>query len=255
MIRHVTEFVTTVIDDLAKWQSQARPVRPWFRGESGSDPPLRPKIAGYLKEQENYLLQSFRRKAGGIANTPPREQTDMWLFLAQHYGVPTRLLDWTEGALLGLYFAVNRLNKSNPRVYMLDPHQLNVLAGAQESDHLNFPLTWVNAGYENIALAWEERAPTHGFVLPIAVPATYQDHRMIAQRSCFTVHGKILDPLADLLRNRGVDLGECLIEYHIDSDAMAQLMEELAILGITGSTIFPDLDHLAQDISNELGHP
>lgn len=254
MIRRVAEFVEAVAADLEKWQAPAGRARPWFRGESGSGPPLRPKIAAYSKEQENYLLQSFRRKAGGIANTPPRDQTDMWLFLAQHYGVPTRLLDWTEGALLGLYFAVNR-RTLNPRVYMLNPHRLNALSGAQEANPLNFPLTWIDGGYENIALAWEERAATRGFLLPIAVPATYQDHRMIAQRSCFTVHGKALEPLADLLRSRAVDLADLLIEYNIDTDSTGWLTEELAILGVTGSTIFPDLDHLAHDLSRELGHP
>jgi len=76
---------------------------------------------------------------------------------------------------------------------MLTPHRLNVLSGAQEANPLNFPLTWLSGGYENTALAWEERAGTRGFSLPIAVPATYQDHRMIAQRSCFTVHGKALE--------------------------------------------------------------
>jgi len=253
MIRSAIEFVSAVKNDLPKWQSPIGPIRPWFRGESGTGPSLCPKIASYSKDQENYLLQSFRRKAGGIANTPPREQTDMWLFLAQHYGVPTRLLDWTEGALLGLYFAVNR-REPNPRVYMLHPHKLNEIAGGQQSDNLNFPLTWLAGGAENIAHAWEERTPIRGLDLPIAIPATYQDHRMIAQRSCFTIHGKVLKPLPEILRDRKVTLADCLIEYHIDVDANVQLMEDLAILGVTGSTLFPDLDHLGKDISSELSH-
>lgn len=119
-------------------------------------------------------------------------------------------------------------------------------------DNLNFPLTWVDCGRENIALAWEERKLTRGLDLPIAVPATYQDHRMIAQRSCFTVHGKALEPLPKLIKDKAGDLTDCLIEYLIDYDAIAQLMKDLALLGVTGSTIFPDLDHLAKDISSEL---
>lgn len=87
-------------------------------------------------------------------------------------------------------------------------------------DNLNFPLTWVDCGRENIALAWEERELTRGLDLPIAVPATYQDHRMIAQRSCFTVHGKALEPLPKLIKDKAGDLTDCLIEYLIDYDAI-----------------------------------
>jgi len=59
-------------------------------------------------------------------------------------------------------------------------------------------------------------------------------------------------PLADLLTSRGADLADLLIECH---NSTGWLTEELAILGVTGSTIFPDLDHLAHDLSRELGDP
>lgn len=250
MIRSVSEFVTSVKADLAKWEHR---VRPWFRGESGYEPALCPKIAGYSPEQENYLLQSFRRKARGLANTPLRKETDLWLFMAEHYGLPTRLLDWSEGALLALYFALNERHP-NVRIYMLNPHKLNELT-IGHSDYVNFPLSWIKAGHENIALAWEKRNGNRGFDLPVAMPATYQDARMISQRSCFTVHGRILKPLPELLQDRGVDVRDCLVEYDVDADASPELLEDLAILGITGSTNFPDLDHLAKDIVAELRQP
>ena len=244
MIKTVTNFVEKVLSDLREWGSNARP---WFRGESGNAAPLKPKIAEYNETCENYFLQTFRRQAGGLSNTPDRKNTDMWLFWAQHYGIPTRLLDWTEGALAALYFSINR-GSQKPRVYMLHPHRLNELATGKRSDHLNYPISWEGVGYENIALAWEQRNPKKGFILPIAMPAIYQDHRMIAQRSCFTVHGKSLDPMMEILRNKCDSIERYLREYCIDASAITSMLAELSVLGISSATIFPDLDHLAKDI-------
>ena len=56
---------------------------------------------------------------------PMREHTDQWLFLARHAGLPTRLLDWSEGALIALHFA---LKDPNPVVWMLNPLDLNDLS-------------------------------------------------------------------------------------------------------------------------------
>jgi len=136
MIKSVTDFITEIKRDLNKWEPKTKP---WFRGESGNRKYfLCPKIADYEHNHENHLLQSFRRKAGGLANVPDRHNIDQWLFLAQHYGVPTRQLDWTEGALLALYFAVNQDNPY-PRVFMLHPRKLNELAGVQTYP-INYPL-------------------------------------------------------------------------------------------------------------------
>ena len=86
MIKTIAEFISTIQKDYLKWGSK---IKPWFRGESGDYAPLCPKISDFGAGDENHLLQSFRRQAGGLANVPSREHTDMWLFFAQHYGVPT----------------------------------------------------------------------------------------------------------------------------------------------------------------------
>lgn len=275
MIQSVTELISAIKEGLASWDEASKP---WFRGESGDDPSLCPKIARFDHFQENYFLQSFRRKAGGLADVPNRDHIDMWLFLAQHYGVPTRLLDWTEGALHALYFAINR-GKSNPRIYMLNARRLNDLAGARTYP-LNYPLTfdtpfstiyiqlaWQNRDLAKIKQSIKERLQQYpqnqtpeqiknelkeidrlSLKIPIAFPATYQDQRMIAQRSCFTIHGEDLEPIPDILEKSKIRLSECLYEYKIDAKQTDALLKELNILGISAATIFPDLDHLADDL-------
>lgn len=259
MIKNIKDLMAAIDEDLARWDDG---IKPWFRGESNDQSPLCPKIAKFNAKEENYLLQSFRRKAAGLANVPPRQgHTDLWLFLAQHYGLPTRLLDWTEGLLHALYFAINRA-KSKPKIYMLNAHKLNELAG-MSADQLNYPLSWLKGGSLYVALAWQHRrlkshqietVKSNNFNLniPIAFPATYQDQRMFAQRSCFTIHGTSLRPLQDILSEQKTKLSKYLIEYEIDIKEKSSLLRDLSILGISASTVFPDLEHLAIDLKTDV---
>jgi FRG domain len=113
----------------------------WFRGESRDygDTILRPEL--YRPAQglplkpitkllaiENDLYEEFRRIAVELAHEKTTDEDWYWdsYFLMQHHGAPTRLLDWSDGALMALHFALR--NKSDDshdaRVYILDPDAL-----------------------------------------------------------------------------------------------------------------------------------
>src|SRR5262245_49355448 len=79
----------------------------WFRGHGNVAHTLLPSIARHANglAREEMLLKRFKQNAFPFTHRPPQEEWD-WLFLMQHFGVPTRLLDWTESPLVGLYFAV-----------------------------------------------------------------------------------------------------------------------------------------------------
>lgn len=127
-IKTVEQFIAQVRADSAGWLFK------WFRGEPAGDTPLIPKLYrprpdGRTRD-ENTLLQLFRMRAPTFSARPcpDRGATDQWLFLAQHFGLPTRLLDWTESALVGLYFAIQESNPPKPKphvVWMLNPTELN----------------------------------------------------------------------------------------------------------------------------------
>jgi hypothetical protein len=217
-----------------------------------------------------------------VINTPPRRHTDQWLFLAQHVGLPTRLLDWTEGLFVGLHFA---LLEEMPVVWMLDPVGLNRKSVPEEYIKDNvFPLTWLdeerspvekidiyllaqfikfgkeeflqefpnledhylvkqsskNIGNLNIRGAWEH--DKLGTDLPIAVRPTYVHIRMNVQRSCFTIHGKNKSSVNHLVDS------SILKKYVIDPDSVSQMRKDLKLLGITNTSVFPDLDNLSKDL-------
>ena len=235
VITSVIQLVNTVKEDLQNWDKDCKP---WFRGESGDQPALYPKISNYTYNQENYLLQSFSKQAGGLADVPPQEQANLWLLLAQYYGIPTRLLGWSEGALHALYFAIYQDN-SYPRIFMLNPQKLNELAGSRTYSP-NYPLSWEKEGGLYMSLAWQNRKLDEAskdfqirnkldLDIPMAFTATYQDHRMIAQRSCFTIHGTMLEPIEDILRKKNMTVSDCLYKYEIADTARTDLLKDLSL--------------------------
>jgi len=245
-IRSIEEFIKAVRKDSASWH----PKEPrWFRGEPLVKTALTPTLyRDGFTAHENALLQMFRARATGFQDAvPQREHTDQWLFLARHAGLPTRLLDWSEGALIALHFA---LRETNPVVYMLNPLDLNDLSYKVRptSRPREFPLPWHNPGlpdlnpaFENLRGAWEQN--THGVRLPVAIYPTYVHPRLRGQRSCFTIHGKNTRGLSSLLAGKPI-----LKRYLVKPAFRKSMQSELAVLGITDSVVFPDIDGLASEL-------
>jgi len=248
MVTSIESYVSIVKAIASRWDPRTSP---WFRGEPDvEDTPLLPSLyrptSDGRKFNENRLVQSFRRMGPAFSHykTPALNAIDEWLFLMQHLRVPTRFLDWTEGALFGLYFA---LQNDNPVVWMLNPDELNRLSTSHDSSPGAFPLTWfrprdgvINIGHENIRAAWER--DQRGVDLPVAIKPTYIHPRMSAQKSCFTVHGRKKRPLPDLVP------GDIVVKIIIDPNHIQDMRHHLAMLGITHTTLFPEAEYLALEL-------
>jgi hypothetical protein len=253
-VSSIEELIYEVRKDHASWKTETFP---WFRGEpNNTDKPLLPKLYRPAEDKrdhkENRLLQNFRAKAPiyGQMRTPVRGDEDLWLFLAQHYGLPTRLLDWTEGLCIALYFA---LLEEEPVVWMLDPIKLCRISTKDEiPENCPLTLTWVdpanNILRKNIDAAWKLGQGVIKF--PVAVKPTYIDVRMSVQKSCFTVHGSEKKGLSHLVKEDKKEFNNLLNKYIIVKQRVNQMKKDLMFMGISQATLFPDLSGLSKELES-----
>lgn len=274
----IQSYINKIIRDSKEWDCLGINV-PWFRGQSDARKSPVPAVFRITKNgqrgkyDESWLSTTFCYRAPSFGDTPEdRSELDKWLFLMQHVGIPTRLLDWTENALAALFFAVNDQTKTtNPAIWMINPVALNHISlGINEelkeelvkSNTDCFPNTWVRGSRstENIRLAFmhpEERLkeckPSEN---PIAIQLTYCHPRMSAQKGCFTVHGTRVEGFEEIFdENSNLYKKGYFKKYVINRTRVSKLYEKLKTLGMTHSSISPDIFGLAKELKERFWYP
>lgn len=242
--------LSDLLDDLRRQSKQRSDMPFWFRGCTDKCYQLVPSIGRppYTIKQENALLKAFKQNAVQFMEQQPASEWE-WLLWARHHDLPTRLLDWTESPLVGLYFAthsINDINKNDSKdgaLWFLLPTVLNSRAGItlqgrelpifEEGDeHLdNYLPSKLMA--ENV----------HVQMKPVAGIAARHLKRMQAQHSVFTVtHSKQTPVYQEDSQESNSYIGR----YTIPSNSKEWIREELAALQLTRLSIFPDLDNVAR---------
>ena len=245
----------------------------WFRGESKDykDTILRPELyrptndstplkqISKLLSIENELHEEFMRNAAEYQSVTDDDWVWDSYFLMQHHDGPTRLLDWSDGALMALHFALRNKKDDgeDARVYVLEPYRL-----AERLRHLPDRAvaeeTWKNYVEKHPSSDWDNddwdelylpRFDNEREEMPLPRPPLLLDfahitRRMAAQRGRLIVFGTEPTWLADEYNRT-----DALIKLiTIPKEFRPSVRQQLRDCGVTESVIYPDMDGIGREM-------
>lgn len=232
IVGNVSEFIRLVNSEKDSAEAVRQNADFLFRGQR-EDLPLLPRLArlrlkGSIQNVEKLMLKEFKRTSLPYIEFTPADDWDQ-LSLAQHFGLPTRLLDWTFSALIGLWFAVRRPPAKN------------------NENHLKHGVVWV------LMPELEDFRTENEAEHPLSVPRTrifrpkVISKRISAQAGAFTVHR--INPGGNVVRfETHRTYAEKLLKVIIPPQQFSTCRQQLHILGVNSSTVFPDLPGLCEHL-------
>ena len=270
-VESIADLVGKLRDDQFSLETEglhtgAAPV--WYRGLPDSTFELLPSM--YQPDKfmdgtiERAMIDRFKQNAYQFLEFRPQGEWE-WLFLMRHYGLPSRLLDWTESPLVALFFAIHKLGISNhPTVskdtdgalWCLLPTVLN--QRTSRSNLIGVPMfSDEEAADDGNSLLFDlyrpsridpsdfERTPRQRRprrwpgIPPFAGIAIRTSPRIQAQQGVFTIHHATPMPIEAVSESRHS------WRYIIPKGKKEELANELKRLHIHALSVFPDLDHVA----------
>jgi FRG domain len=226
-------------------------LRVWFRGHSREGWPLKPGVyRGRLEgvsepdrwNVERHLTQDFLVQSAGLR---PGNETDAALyFLQQHYGMPTRLLDWTNNPLAALFFASIADPSSDGELFMLDAYEFQPTVRSFQGRNFIGIATASHPVFESALIPifrWEPDV-FPSFIIPVR--PSYSDIRISSQRSCFTFHvpdQSVINSAANPTLN----------VYRVPMSAKPDIIRELRLLGVDQFRVFGDLSSLSTTLKHD----
>jgi hypothetical protein len=215
----------------------------WFRGSKSPTHRLLPKLFRdpALAKRESYIAVEFRRRAHSRLKGVHSQFE--WLCAMQHYGVPTRLLDWSESLAVALFFTTMPVDIDliAPTIWVLDPFKLHALTD-QKSEII--PISDTEKVLANADIAFgDELEDTHEHVTkyPIPVAPNFLFDRLAMQNGTFTIHGTDPRPLEQIIP---VDQRGMLLKLVAKRSEIAAIYDCIDLVKPSSDAIFPDIEGL-----------
>jgi hypothetical protein len=211
----------------------------WYRGVKNPEYGLLPKIFRDkdLQKREEYISIEFRRRAR--SQLIRLNSSFEWLCALQHYGLPTRLLDWTESLTIALYFSIRPLGLDivAPTVWVLNPFELYELT-KQNGGIIPVGAHEIVAANSDFAFDFDD-LKKNASDFPVPVLPDFVFERLGAQNGTFTIHGKQTKPLEFIIpkHKRG-----SLLKFVASKKSLPSILKTLDYVIPSSDSIFPDIE-------------
>lgn len=227
-IESVSEFLRCIEE--AKEVKDANGSREDFiyRGQR-EDMPLIPRLGrihphGKREEIEQLMFAEFKRTCVALTDYKPENDWD-FLAIAQHHGLPTRLLDWTHNALAALWFAVEK-----------EPTRID----GKNQDAVVWMLKTLVKDFIDCE---REKSPFGNKTTRIYRPRVVTT-RIAAQNGLFTVHHLRPKSQNFIQFENHKDFKSRFRKILIDASSFPKIRKHLHGCGVNKATLFPDLGGL-----------
>jgi len=209
----------------------------WFRGHSSVEYKLLPTA---LRDDKRFSEQSlFYDYKTHVAALNGSNKSNWELLLdMQHFGLPTRLLDWTSSLGTAIYFAIKN-NPTSPCIWILEPYELSKLSTGRNIvfDTSSITDRDSSSNYTVHSLI----GGSSEFDIPFSIQPPHGNKRIAAQRGMFTIHGKSRKSLEEQCPKfiKRIDIPLALI---------GSLKRYLKSFGIDELSLFPDYSGLTEHL-------
>ena len=261
VIRNISEYLTIIKENRKKGNI-------WFRGQKYSEYQLEPSLfrekidvsinepyykrEKYLIKNANLSVKKFKEYVKKYRNCSNFDEID-YLYLMQHYGIPTRLLDFTKNELIALYFSVSNYTQSSisleneifeftssesytkhgSSIYCINPILIN-----KESFRKSEIINLNEYNFESLK----------NIDFPLCINSNSIDERIKVQEGVFVYYGTMIHPV-DYYSIFEKDITKIFIPNSVREEIKEELKNKYKISHLT---MFPDMAGVSMEIIDEM---